>query len=328
MSARLAPESLLAGVDIGGTSIAVRIAGPDLADHGRHAVPTIVGEPEAAGAQVVAAIDAACAALGIERARVVAIGIGVPGHVDPVAGTVRMAVNLGWGQVALREQVQALLPLPVGMDNDVRGAAEGVRARRLLGDLTDFLYVAIGTGIAAGLVVDDRVLRGAHLFAGEIGHLVVEPGGPRCNCGQEGCLEAIAGGPAVAAIARSAVATGMPSRLDPGGAFTAAEVYAASATGDPAARAAVTRAARALARAFATVDAVLDFPAIAIGGGVAAAGPAFFGPLEEALDEIRATSPFAATILPADLIRPLPAGDDAGTWGAVLLARAAAAESV
>lgn len=322
-AARTGP--LLAGVDIGGTSIAVRLATPDLRDLGRHAVPTVRGEPERAGTQVHAAIDSACAALGTDPAALVAIGIGVPGHVDPVAGTVRMAVNLGWESVALRAQVQALRPLPVGLDNDVRGAAEGVRARRLLGDVRDFVYVAIGTGIAAGIVLDDRVLHGTNLFAGEIGHIVVEEDGPRCNCGQHGCLEAIAGGPAVAAIARAAVASGVPSSLadDPG--LTAADVYAAAAAGDAAAHVAVARAARALARAFAVVDAVLDIPVIAIGGGVANAGPDFFGPLETALDAIRATSPFAATILPRDLVRPLPAGDDAGTWGAVLLARAAAA---
>ncbi|MFO1540107.1 MAG: ROK family protein [Chloroflexota bacterium] len=324
MGVPAASTGVLAGVDVGGTSIAVRLATPDLHDLGRHALPTERGAPDRAGAQVVAAIDAACAALGVDPAAVAAIGIGVPGHVDPVAGTVRMAVNLGWDALPLRAQVQALRPLPVGLDNDVRGAAEGVRARRLLGEVRDFVYVAVGTGIAAGIVLDDRVLHGTHLFAGEIGHIVVEEGGPRCNCGQHGCLEAIAGGPAVAALARAAIEAGAASTLADHAALGAAEVYAASMAGDAVARAAVARAARALARTFAVVDAVLDIPCIAIGGGVASAGAAFFGPLEDALDAIRATSPFAATILPRDLIRPLPAGDDAGTWGAVLLARAAA----
>ncbi len=325
MTAGTDGERILAGVDIGGTSVAVRLATPELRDLGRHAVPTERGAPDRAGAQVIAAVDAACAALGVDPAAVASIGVGVPGHVDPVAGTVRMAVNLGWDGVALRAQVQAVRPLPVGLDNDLRGAADGVRARRLLGDVRDFVYVAIGTGIAAGVVLDDRIVRGAHLFAGEIGHVVVEADGPRCNCGQHGCLEAIAGGPAVAALARGAIAAGTPSVLADDPALTAAEVYAASLAGDAVARTAVERAARALARTFAIVNAVLDIPVIAIGGGVAAAGPGFFGPLEVALDALRATSPFTAAILPRDLVRPLPAGDDAGTWGAVLLARSALA---
>ena len=87
-----------------------------------------------------------------------------------------MAVNLGWTQVPLAADVTAILGVPCTLDNDVRAAAEGVRAQRMLGDARDFLYLSVGTGIAAGVVVDDVVLHGAHMLGGEVGHLIVEPG--------------------------------------------------------------------------------------------------------------------------------------------------------
>ena len=94
-----------------------------------------------------------------------------------------------FSMVGFPADVRAILGVPCTLDNDVRAAAEGLRAQRILGDAPDFLYLSVGTGIAAGVVVGDEVLHGAHRFAGEAGHMVVEPGGPVCACGQHGCLE-------------------------------------------------------------------------------------------------------------------------------------------
>jgi glucokinase len=312
---------LLAGVDIGGTTVAVRLADEDLRSVARTSVPTVRGEPDRAGEHVRDAIDAACAEAGAILGDIAAVGIGVPGQVDPDAGTVSTAVNLDWEHVHLVEQVEALLGVPCAIDNDVRTGAEGIRAQRLLGDIPDFMYVSVGTGIAAGMVVGDRLLYGAHQLAGELGHLVVAPGGPRCACGQLGCLEAIASGPGVAAIARRAVTGGAPSLLPASGEFTAAEVYAAAASGDGVAEHAVRVGADAIAWALHAVGVLIDIPVVTFGGGVTTAGPAFFEPLEQALDRVRSTSALAAAVLPRDLVRPLPAGYEAGTWGAVLLAR-------
>ena len=314
-------SGLFAGVDVGGTTIAVRLADPDLVSVGRTVVGTVRGEPTRAGRQVVDAIGVACREAGVEPERVEAVGIGVPGQVDGEAGTVSMAVNLGWQQVHLAADVSAILGVPCTLDNDVRAAAEGVRAQRMLGDVRDFIYLSVGTGIAAGVVIDDVVLHGAHMFSGEVGHLIVEPGGPACACGQRGCLESIASGPAVASHLRTLVAAGASTSLPRGEPWTAAHVYAASADGDPVARAAVDRGARAMAHALHLLGVVLDIPTVAIGGGVTAAGPAFFDPLERALDAVRASSQLAAAVLPLDLVHPLPAGYEPGTWGAVLLAR-------
>ena len=317
----LGAPGLLAGVDIGGTTIAVRLADDALTSLGRSTVATVRDRPEAAGRQVVDAIAVACRGACVALERVTAVGVGVPGQVDGDAGTVSMAVNLGWTQVRLAADVTASLGVPCTLDNDVRAAAEGLRAQRMLGEVSDFIYVSVGTGIAAGIVVNDSVLHGAHLFGGEMGHLIVEPDGPRCACGQLGCLESFASGPAVAAHYRSQVAAGARSTLPAAEPWTAAHVYAASTLGDPAARAAVDRGAWAMARAFHHLGVTLDISIIAIGGGVTAAGSAFFDPLEQALDAVRASSRLAAAVLPPDLVRPLPTGYEPGTWGAVLLAR-------
>jgi glucokinase len=315
-------RGILAGADIGGTTIAVRLATADsLTSVGRTVVATVRDEPETAGRQVVDAIAVACRQAGMPLERISAVGIGVPGQVDGDAGTVSNAVNLGWREVHLAADVEAILGVPTTLDNDVRAAAEGVRAQRMLGDARDFLYLSIGTGIAAGVVIDDRVLHGAHMLGGEVGHLIVEPGGPRCACGQHGCLEAIASGPAIATHASELLASGAGSSLPATQPITAADVFAASAEGDRLARTAVERGGRALAHALHLLGVVLDLPIVAIGGGVTAAGSAFFGPLDAALDAVRASSQLASTVLPPDLVHPLPDGYEPGTWGAVLLAR-------
>ena len=132
----------------------------------------------------------------------------MPGRVDPVRGVVSLAVNLGWHRLPLRDRLEALLGVPCAIENDVRAAAAGILERRLLGDVADFVYLSVGTGISAGVVIDGSVHRGTRGLAGEIGHIVVDADGPAARAACSGCLETIAAGPAIAraATAHRAVA--------------------------------------------------------------------------------------------------------------------------
>ena len=162
------------------------------------------------------------AAAGVSIDGFAAVGMGIPGLVDRDAGTVRHAVNLGLGDepLALADHVGDLARAPVVVDNDVNVAAVG--AASALGCPSDLAYLSVGTGVAAGFVLGGRIRQGAHGAAGEIGHLPVDPGGPLCECGQRGCLEAVASG--------TAIAKRWPSA---GGAASAAsELLAAAAAGD------------------------------------------------------------------------------------------------
>ena len=301
------PGGLFVGVDVGGSKIAVLVVDAALDVCSRHTIPTSVGEPDEAAGQIASAIDTALAGAGASIRDVRAIGVGVPGRVDPATGVVSLAVNLGWHRLPLRERLEAVLGVPVAIENDVRAAAAGILDRGTLGDVRDFIYLSVGTGISAGVVIDGAVHRGTRGLAGEIGHIVVDADGPVCPCGLRGCLETIASGPAIARAA---------------GDGTAADVYAAATAGDPTATAVVDRAGAALARAIHGLVMTYDVERIVLGGGVSRGGAAFIDPILRELDAMRAASELATDMLPADVVAVSPDGGDVGTWGGISIARA------
>jgi glucokinase len=227
---------------------------------------------------------------------------------------VTLAVNLGWTDFDLRGALEAALGRPVVIENDARAAALGLHRRRAVDGLDgrDLAYLAVGTGIAAGVVLDGRLHRGTRGLAGEIGHAIVDPVGPICACGQTGCLEAFASGPS---IGRRATAAGMA-------AGTAKDVYAAAAGGDPTARELVDDVGRRLAWAVHLLVMTYDVDHVVVGGGVSHAGSAFSEPIHRELERLRAVSSQAGELLPAHIVEVLPPEAEPGAWGAVAVASA------
>ncbi|HSL32511.1 MAG TPA: ROK family protein [Candidatus Limnocylindrales bacterium] len=312
---------LLVGVDVGGSKIAALVVDSGLAVRGRTTVPTPVGAPDHAAERIASAIRAALADAGASLDRVSAVGVGVPGRVDPVAGVVSLAVNLDWHRLPLRDRLQVEMGVPCGIENDVRAAAAGTLDRGLLGDVADFVFLGVGTGISAGVVLGGRVHRGIRGLAGEVGHVVVDADGARCPCGLRGCLEAIAAGPAVARAASEALAAGRGSSLAAEAEVDAVAVYRAATAGDDLALEVVGRAGRALARAIHALVMTYDVERVVLGGGVSGAGAAFAGPILAELAAMRAASELAAEMLPEDFVAISPDGPDAGVWGGVSIAR-------
>lgn len=234
-----------------------------------------------------------------------AAGVAVPGTVDEANGTALYSANLGWRDVPLRALLTERLGMPVALGHDVRtgGLAEG---RAGAGRGTDrFLFVALGTGIAGAIGLAGGVEAGANGFAGEIGHIVVRPGGRPCPCGQTGCLERYASAAAVGTA--WAAASG---RAD----ADAADCARAVAAGDPDAARVWTEAVDALADGLVTALTLLDPGTLIVGGGLAEAGDVLFRPLGAAIER-RITFQGAPVLVPAAL------GDGAGCLGAALLAR-------
>jgi predicted NBD/HSP70 family sugar kinase len=198
MTSMLPPLGI--GVDIGGTSTkaaAIDTLGNVIASV---ALPTQRG-PEGVVSTALQAVRAVAGDAAISLSDVDAIGIGIPGTVDPQRGTVRYGVNVGIGHADtdLGSRLADELGAAVHVENDVRAAALGADWHLSMhhGAVNDLAYLSIGTGIAAGYVERGQLRRGSTLVAGEIGHIPIDPNGPRCACGQIGCIEAIASGSAI-----------------------------------------------------------------------------------------------------------------------------------
>ena len=241
-----------------------------------------------------------------------------------------LAVNLDWHDLPLGPQLESRLGIPAVLENDVRAAALGLHQRRIFGPVESLALLAIGTGIAAGVVLDGRLHRGALGLAGEIGHVIVDPEGPRCACGNRGCLEAVAAGPALVARTKAGWAAkrdGQPAEADQRQLAGAASVFAAHAQGDAVATDVVELAGRAIAWGVNLLALAYDVERIVLGGGVSHVGEPFMAPIRRELDRYRAASALVAEVLPPDRVQLLPADADAGAWGAVTVARASLADA-
>nr|WP_030991176.1 ROK family protein [Streptomyces sp. NRRL S-1813] len=305
-------------LDVGGTGMKAALVGVDAAPSGGTPAgpPVLLYEArrptgrERGPDAVVEAILGFAAELrdvGTDRfgAPAAAAGVAVPGIVDERSGTAVYAANLGWQDVPMRALLSERLGgVPVALGHDVRtgGLAEGrIGAGR---DADRFLFVPLGTGIAGAIGIGGRIEAGAHGSAGEIGHIVVRPGGRACGCGQRGCLETLA---SAAAVGRDWAAVCKDPQA------SAADAAKAVESGDERARAVWQNAVDALADGLVTGLTLLDPQTLIIGGGLAEAGDTLFTPLREAVRR-RVTFQRLPSIVPAAL------GDAAGCLGAGLLA--------
>lgn len=242
------------------------------------------------------------------------VGVGCGGPMVWPAGLVSPLNIPAWVDFPLREQLRELIPnVPVRVHNDAVAFAAGEHWRGAGRGRDHVLGMVVSTGVGGGLVLGGRLVDGASGNAGHIGHVVVDPDGPACACGGQGCLEAIARGPAVAAWA---VANGWR----PGGQApaTARDVTDDAARGHPVAKEALNRAGRALGVAIAGATHLLDLDVVAVGGGLSQAGPLLFDPLEEAFRR-HARMQFARDVR----VVPAALGQEAGLVGAAALVLAA-----
>jgi glucokinase len=253
---------------------------------------------------------------GYPGATFLGVGVGAPGPLDTKSGVVLLTPNLGWVNMPLRDRIASGLGLPTALDNDAncavlgewwRGAARG--ARHAIG-------ITIGTGIGGGLIVDGKLLHGASDCAGEIGHATIDTDGRRCKCGNYGCLEAYASGPAIARRAVEAIEAGYESRLAGyvGGdlaAITAQTVYDAAHDGDELALEVVGDTARFLGAGISNLLNIFNPEVVVVCGGVTQAGDRLFVPLRREVAR-RAFKPAVAVcrILPGELV------GTAGVYGA------------
>ncbi|NYD23606.1 ROK family protein [Kineococcus aurantiacus] len=300
------------GLDIGGTKIDGVALGPGEEVLATRRSPTphgVVDVVACATALVTGLLDDLAGGLAGGLAgpvRLEGVGIGVPGLVDPADGTVRSAVNLGFGPgpVDLAGMLSvAVGGVPVVVENDVKATTWG--AHTLLAPAGDLALLSLGTGLAAGLVVNGELLRGAGAAAGEIGHLALDPQGHRCNCGQRGCLETVAAG--------SALRRDWPHG---GEGRSADHLFAAVAAGDPAAVAVLDRWSAGVALAVRTLGLTFDPSVVVLAGGVAAVGEPLRRSVAGALRRQAAGSAFLRGLALDERLALLPPGRPVAAIGA------------
>jgi glucokinase len=254
--------------------------------------------------------------------RPAAIGVSFGGPVDSAGRLVFLSHHIpGWENVPLCDQLEAALGAPAAMANDGNAGGLGEYAFGAGAGCASLLYVTVSTGVGGGWVFDGKIFAGADGMAGEIGHTIVDPRGPRCVCGQHGCVEAMACGPAFAAVAQARL------RAEPGagaklrelaggdvGRVTGELVARAAQAGDELAAEVLTAAALALGFGIGSALTLLNPERVVVGGGVAKSGADYWAALRAAARD---------HALPQTRVEVVPAAltDDAPLWGAVALAQ-------
>jgi len=235
------------------------------------------------------------------------IGIGIPGAVEEGTGRIAHSVNLGLADFELGRELGELLGREVCVDNDVNAAALG--AFRLLehGSTHSMAYLNLGTGLAAGLVLNGSLWRGSRGGAGEIGHIPVDPSGIECPCGQRGCLETVGSG--------SAIARQWPTE-DP---RPASALFAAAASGDATAIEVRDRFIEAVASSVRLLVLTVDVDSVVIGGGLSSLGDDLLERVVAVLRQWEAASPFLVSIGLSSRVQLVPVGFPAAAVGAALV---------
>jgi glucokinase len=319
------PGSLLLGVDVGGTKILAVVADRTGRVLGEVKHPTLGKQgPDAVIERIAAAARQALGRADADWTDLQAVGVGAPGPVDPVAGTVYNAPNLpGWDEVALGPRLGEALGVPVYVENDVNAGTYGEFALGAGRGVQDMVGIFVGTGVGGGLILDGALHQGFRGAAGEIGHMVLLADGPVCGCGRRGCLEALASRVAISRDIWAGVRAGRESAIPSlvkgkRRRITSGSLKKALADGDELVADVMGRAQWYLGLHAATLINALDPEMLVYGGGVVEAlGDTFLAPIRTVARQyaIQQRGIDRVQIVPAQL------GDYAGVLGVALLAR-------
>ncbi len=318
-------QDLIVGVDLGGTKILAGVFTPQL----KRLQTAKLSTKAVRGFEEVVERIARCIQDAVDEAdfslkQVKAIGIGAPGAVDPSSGEVVFAPNLEWSKAPLKKALEKRLEIPVFVENDCNLCALGVHEIELHGKPRHMVGIFLGTGIGAGLILDGHLYSGFNRTAGEIGHMVLQVGGPKCGCGNKGCFEALASRTAIFRNLQEAVKAGEKTSilelLGPGQSLAdlkSGDLRKAIRKGDKLVEKIVEDAAEYTGVAVANVLNLLNPEVIVLGGGVidALKDEMMSIIVETARDYAMPGTDKGIEIVASEL------GDEAGIHGGAVLAR-------
>jgi glucokinase len=309
-------KSFVIGIDLGGTKINGALADLEGKVLSKFTMPTNASEGEQAVlGRIVEVIETVIEKANKTVDEIKTIGIGSPGPLDAKAGIIVTTPNLPFRNFQLVKPIIEKFNIPTFLDNDANVAAIG---EYMLGSgkgTTNMVYITVSTGIGGGAILDGRVYRGSTSNALEVGHMTIVPDGPRCNCGNNGCIEALASGTAIARQAREAIAAGLETTLSGLDVVTSYEVYKEAQAGDKVSKDILDKSFNYLGIAVANIITSFDPEMFVIGGGVSQMGDVLFDKVQQVVNK-RCFKSMSENckIVPAGL------GTDAGVMGAVALA--------
>jgi glucokinase len=309
-------RSAAIGVDVGGTTIKAGIVDMSGAVVDRVEHPTEAQAATKSTIEIVERVIDRCKELAYVP---VAVGIGAAGFVDVRTGSITFSPNLVYDDPDVADAVAARVNLPVMVENDANAAAWGERTAGSAKGALNMAFVILGTGFGSGFVVNGRLVRGHSGAGAEFGHTVVDPDGPKCNCGLRGCIEQFASGQAIARMGREAAAedpsSSMISFAGSADAITSLDVGRAAREMDEAARGVLKRSGRMLGIALSNIVNIFDPEMIVLAGRTIEAGEPFLGPARDQLAEMTAAQKRRPVRLQISTL-----GRDAGIVGSAALA--------
>ena len=309
-------KNYVIGVDLGGTKISTAISTIEGEILKQTVVPTKAEEGEGPVLErIISTIEEVLVSAKINSNEVEAIGIGSPGPLDSEKGIILTTPNLPFKNYNLVNPIKEKFGLPVFLDNDANVAAIGESMFGAGKGKKNIVYFTVSTGVGGGAVLNGQAYRGNTSNALEIGHMTVNPNGPRCNCGNVGCLEAISSGTAIAKAAKEAVNSKVETSLRQYDKITSYEVFKEADKGDKVAKYIIDNALNYLGVGVANAISIFDPEMVIIGGGGTNAGKIGFDKVREVVN----TRCFKAMAESCEIV-PAGLGTDAGVVGAVALA--------
>ncbi|QKY69453.1 ROK family glucokinase [Lentibacillus sp. CBA3610] len=304
------------GVDVGGTTVKLGIIANDGTVMDKWQIPT---NKDNHGASIISDIWNSIKE-NTDTEAIKGIGVGAPGFIDSNAGYVYEAVNIGWRNKALADELRSISGLPVFTANDANVAALGENWKGAGSNARNLVALTLGTGVGGGIIVNGDILDGENGTAGEIGHTTVAPDGYLCNCGRKGCLETLASATGMVRQAMDKMEqdpeSALARRYKLNGAITTKDIFELAEADDESCSDIIAYTADVLGLAIANAAAIINPSKILIGGGLSKAGDKFIRRIEDAFREYSLTR--ASDICE---LKTAQLGNDAGIIGAAYLVK-------
>jgi glucokinase len=315
-------EKYIVSVDMGGTKILATVINSSKGIISRLKKPTdIKGGTKTYIKDIAEIVLKVISQSKINKNKIAAVCVGVPGSVNPFTGVIGLAPNLGLKNFKIKSELEKIILYPVLIENDVNLGALGIKNYGVGKSVSNLLAVFVGTGIGGGIIINGKIYRGLNFVAGEIGHMLVKKNGPKCGCGKKGCFEAIASRTAIVNHIISDVKKGkkksvLSELINTGERIKSGALYNAVQSGDKVVSKRIAEACEIIGDVLSSITNLMNFDMIVLGGGLIEALEDYMLPIikEQFNNHVLTDSAKNLKILSSKL------GDDAAIYGGLALA--------